>query len=209
MSLWHWDRRRAAWQRWLSAWFVPSAGQTFPVLCGEGSHTSVAISVRGKKRTDSGLHTLAILRLDSLPVFKNSQSTETGRDSTKRKRERDHTWEKQTTISTEHWVQYIKSEWNNSLLAADMNLILHYFWLSWNYFNTLSCLITTWWWLSSANTHHRYSSTVEYLAQGHHIYAEDSVYGLFSYLFPVNQIYWQWKKLGRVTGKIPETILLL
>lgn len=47
MSLWHWDHRRAAWQRWLSAWFGPSAWQTFPVRCGEGSHTSVAIPVRG------------------------------------------------------------------------------------------------------------------------------------------------------------------
>lgn len=46
VSLWHWDHRLAAWQLWLSAWYGPTAGQTFPVLCGEGSHTSVAIPAR-------------------------------------------------------------------------------------------------------------------------------------------------------------------
>lgn len=49
VSLWHWDHRRAAWQRWLSAWCRPSAGQTFPVLCGEGIRTSVAIPARGEE----------------------------------------------------------------------------------------------------------------------------------------------------------------
>lgn len=61
VSLWHWDHRRAAWQKWLSAWCGPSAGQTFPVLCGEGIRTSVAIPVRGERERDSGLHSITTI----------------------------------------------------------------------------------------------------------------------------------------------------
>lgn len=48
VSLWHWGHRRAAWLQWLSAWYGLSAWQTFPVLCGEGIRTSVAIPVMGR-----------------------------------------------------------------------------------------------------------------------------------------------------------------
>lgn len=56
VSLWHWDRRRAAWQRWLSAWSGLSAGRTFPVLCGAGIHTSVAIPAREEGGEGERLH---------------------------------------------------------------------------------------------------------------------------------------------------------
>lgn len=72
VSLWHWDRRRAAWQKWLSAWCGPSAGQTFPVLCGEGIRTSVAIPVRGERERDSGLHSITT-GLESLHLLENTE----------------------------------------------------------------------------------------------------------------------------------------
>lgn len=85
VSLWHWGHTRAAWQQWLSAWFGPSAWQTFPVLCGEGSHTSVAIPIRGKNEKKLDLHIKAISKhvLDSLHSLEYIESGDTGRGQNK------------------------------------------------------------------------------------------------------------------------------
>lgn len=70
VSLWHWDHRRAAWQRWLSARFGPSAGQTFPVLCGAGSHTSVAIPAKGEKSKIFGSSCNAYFKTYFIPFIR-------------------------------------------------------------------------------------------------------------------------------------------